>query len=585
MALPAEDSLPVLTALRIKDFAIIDELEASFGPGLTVLTGETGAGKSIIIEALSVVLGGRASAEMVRTGADQAVVEAAFDASASPALSETLESLDLPVDPETILVRRTIAAGGRSRVSVNGAMATVTALQQIGERLVDIHGQHEHQLLLRPDAHLELLDTYGALAALRAQVAGRVAEREALRAELESLTLGERERAQRQDLLAYQLKEIEAAGLAGGEDEELARERERLIHAETLAAAAHEGAERLYAADGAVTEQMQAVLVRLEEAARIDPKLERAASELREALHGLQETARGLEAYAARVEFDPQRLEAVGDRLELIRDLKRKYGSTVEEILAHSEACAGELEGLEGSEERIPKLTEQLERLEAALGEQALELSARRRRASGKLEEAVVAQLRALHMEAVRFEVAFSHAPDPEGFCRIDGEPVEVGPAGLDRLEFLFSPNPGEALKPLAKIASGGELSRFMLAVKQILARADGIPVLVFDEVDSGIGGRVAATVGEKLKALAAERQVFCITHLPQIAQLADNHLRVTKVIERGRARTAVEALGADERVEELARMTAGAEVTEAARRHAQEMVGSTSKKARPKQR
>jgi DNA repair protein RecN (Recombination protein N) len=565
----------VLTALRINDFAIIGGLEVDFGPGLNVLTGETGAGKSIIVEALSVVLGGRASTEMVRTGSEQAVVEAAFDPEAAPGLRKTLESLDLPSDEEALVLRRTVSASGRSRASVNGAMATAAALQKVGERLVDIHGQHEHQLLLKSDAHLELLDAYGRLVGARQELSDLVEQAEALRSELERLTLGERERAQRQDLLRYQVKEIEAARLVEGEEEAQTQERERLVHAEKLASAAYQGAESLYSADGAVTEEIQAVLSQLEEAAGIDTTLRPPAEELRAALVAIQETARALEAYAAGVESDTQRLESVEDRLELIRGLKRKYGSTVEEVMAHGKECARELEGLEGSEERIPELAKELKELQDKVAERALELSARRRQVASELEEAVVAQLRSLHMEAVRFQASFGLVPDPEGFCLFEGKPVVVGPSGIDRVEFLFSPNPGEALKPLAKIASGGELSRFMLAVKQILARADGIPVLIFDEVDVGIGGRVAATVGEKLKALAAGCQVFCITHLPQIAHQADRHYRVTKAVDEGRAQTRLEVLSGEERVEELARMAAGEEVTEAARRHAEEMVQS----------
>lgn len=571
----------MLTALRVKDFAIIGGLEVEFGPGLNVLTGETGAGKSIIIEALSVVLGGKASAEMVRTGAEQAVVEAGFDPRAVPALEETLEELDLPLDKEALVLRRTISAQGRGRASVNGSLANIAALQKIGERLVDIHGQHEHQLLLKPDAHLEILDSHGRLDGLKLKLSGLVAELEVARSELERLSAGERERAQRQDLLSFQVKEIEAAALSAGEDEELALERERLIHAEKLASAAHQGTESLYTADGAVAETIQAVLDRLEEAARIDPTLKPSADELRSALVAIQETARTLDDYASRVEFDPGRLEVVMERLEALKGLKRKYGSSIEAVLAYSQQCQGELEALEGSEERIPHLQKQIDELQGEVSEKALELSSLRKKAARQLEQAVVGELRSLHMESVRFETAFSVTPDSGGFCLLEGETVAVGPAGIDRVEFLFSPNPGEALKPLAKIASGGELSRFMLAVKQILARSDGIPVLVFDEVDVGIGGRVAATVGEKLKALSGECQVFCVTHLPQIAGLADLHYRVTKEIDEGRALTSLESLGRQERVEELARMAAGAEVTDAARRHAEEMVRGSAKKRR----
>ncbi len=586
----------MLTELYIRNLAIIDELYLTLPPGFTVLTGETGAGKSIIIDAVGLVLGGRADKTVVRAGADRALVEATFqlDPLRQAALQPLLEREELEGDePDLLMLTREIRAGGRSVCRVNGRAVTLTLLREVAQGLVDIHGQSEHLSLLRVREHASLLDRYGNLGRLRNQVAKEAAQVWAVRRELARLEQSEQELAQRMDLLQYQVTEIEGAGLIPGEDQELAEERVRLSNAEQLAELLAEGLQALdegSAETPAVVDLMGRVVRALEGLTRIDTTLAPRLQEAEELTFRLQDLADALRDYRERVEYNPGRLAEVEERLNLIHRLKRKYGSTIAEILTHAQQARTELDTITHSEERIAELRVEEERLLQKLAETALELSSRRRETAQRLARAIERELADLRMEGARFGVEFRWKEDPAGVpvpaaapglrFQVTGsapnsEPetrqpetsrVAFDATGIDRIEFLVSPNPGEPLKPLVKTASGGETSRLMLALKAVLSRADETPTLIFDEIDQGIGGRVGATVGEKLwrLTLAGEEgnishQVLCVTHLPQLAGFGDAHFRVEKEVVDGRTTTRVARLEGEARVEELAQMLGAA--------------------------
>lgn len=583
----------MLTELHIRDFAIIDELQLSFAPGFTALTGETGAGKSIIIDAVDLVLGGRADTTAIRSGADRALVEATFrlEPARQAALKPLLEQEGLEGDqPGLLLLSREVRTEGRSVCRVNGRAVTVTLLREVAEGLVDIHGQSEHLSLLRVRQHLDLLDRYGNLWGQQARVAELAAQVRAVRQERKQLERDEQERSQRMDLLQYQIAEIEAAALRPDEEEELAEERVRLANAEQLAellAETLQGLDEGNEENPAATDSLGVAVRALQELARIDAALEPRLQEAEELSYRLQDLARALRDYRLQVEHNPRRLAEVEERLDLIHRLKRKYGQTISEVLAHASRAAKELESITHSEERIAQLRLEEEQLLAELGAVATELSVRRREAAQRLSQGIERELQDLRMEGARFGVDFQWKDDPDGVplseslaadLNLPSAKAAFDSSGIDRVEFLVSPNPGEPLKPLARIASGGETSRLMLALKAVLSRADETPTLIFDEIDQGIGGRVGATVGEKLWVLtvASEdggipHQVLCVTHLPQLAGFGDSHLRVEKEVVEGRTVTRAIPLQGSAQVEELAQMlgTAG----ESAYRSAEEIL------------
>lgn len=583
----------MLVEIAIEHFALIDRARLSLGAGLNVLTGETGAGKSIILDAVAAALGGRAPADVVRSGEERAVVEAVFDLSDLPDARGTFATLGLEPDEEGVLVvRREIARQGRGRILANGRAVTAAMLREAVQRAADLHGQHEHQSLLQPQRHLELLDQYGGMLlksqghalevldqyggdpilALRSRVAEVHRRLEEVRAELAALAGDARDRARRVDLLQYQLDELDRARLRPGEEEELEAELRRLASAGRLKEAAAEAYALLY--EGMPGQEAAQDLVGrasalVEEIARTDPGAAHLLDLLQTALAHIQEASRFLADYRERVEDDPARLEAVERRLQELAALRRKYGNTVEEMLRFREEVAAELERLAGGEERAAEL----EREQARLGREAEELAARlteaRRQAAEALSAQVARELADLGMPHARFAVAVEPPARPTW--------QEVGPRGWDRVEFLFSPNPGEPLRPLARIVSGGEMSRIMLAMKVILARVDGIPTLVFDEVDTGISGRTAQAVAEKLARIAQSRQVLCVTHLPQVAAMADVHFSIHKEVDGGRTVTRVERLDEEGRVREIARMIGGAEVTRLTLENARELIRSAA--------
>lgn len=554
----------MLAELYVRDFAIIDEITLQLGPGLNVLTGETGAGKSLLVDAVAVLVGGRADVEMIRAGAERALIEGLFhlDELTARLLSPILELHGLADEnpPRELVLSREIRQGGRHVARVNGRWVPLHVLKEIGQVLVDIHGQTEHLSLLRAREQLELLDRYAGNGELRAALAERVARWRAVRREIEQLRQDEREKARRMDLLRFQVEEIEAARLREGELEALLQERNRLANAEQLAQLADAIHRALYEGE----EEAPSALDRLGEAtralqalARIDPAFQPYLETMEGLMAQVEDLARTVRDYREGIEFNPRRLAQIEERLDLIRRLQRKYGDTIAEILAYAQRARQELETLTHAEERLAALEEEAEQLLREIGELGGQLSRRRREAAERLAREVEAQLADLRMAGARFTVALEWMPDAEG-AYADGARWAFDATGLDRVTFLIAPNVGEGLRPLARIASGGETSRLMLALKVALAQADPVPTLIFDEIDQGIGGRVGAVVGEKLWRLARHHQVLCVTHLPQLAGFGDTHFKVEKQVVGDRTVARVVPLEGEARVAELAQMLGG---------------------------
>jgi DNA repair protein RecN (Recombination protein N) len=557
----------MLRFLRIRHLAVIDSVEVEFDAGLNVLTGETGAGKSILVEAVGLLLGGRASGDLVRTGEDAAAIEAIFESGG-----------------EELLVRREITAQGRSRAFINGALATAGALKELSARLVELHGQHEHQTLLDPSTHLDVLDTFGSLESLLVPTAAAFDAMRAAEEELARVRAAARDRDSRQDLVTFQLGELDRAGLKAtapgepGEDAELAALRQVLASAERVERLCAEGYASLYESDDAILASLSGVWRRVAELAALDPQF-KPYLDARDGIKSqLEDLAGFLRSYAAGIEASPARLQTVEERLALLERLKRKHGPTLADVVARRDALRRELSDLAGGEDRIAELEREAAAARARFVDAAGVLSKERRRVAKTLSQRLEALLAELAMDRTRFDVRFTDAVAPTAWSA----------RGIDAAEFFVSPNPGEDLRPLARIVSGGELSRIMLAIKTLTATsrlgfsdaADrppsaSAPGLIFDEVDAGIGGRVADVVARKLRALGSAFQVLCITHLPQIAAHADTHFEIEKRVEGGRTRTTVRRLDEAGRVNELARMLGGDTITDGLRRSAREMLGA----------
>lgn len=553
----------MLKLLKIKNIAVISGVELEFGEGLNVLTGETGAGKSILIDALGLLLGFRSSSDLIRTGEEQAVVEALVDAEGATA---ALEARGLPVEDGELVLRREIQPSGKGRASVNGALVPVSVLRDLAGWVATIHGQHGPQGLLDPDSHLEILDGNAGLAGDAEEMAQSFRRLREIEGRLKALRLDRGEAEKRREMLAYQAEEIERAALLPGEEDALKSEKAVQANAGRLAALASEAYALLYDAEDAVLPRLGQAYRKLEELGRIDGRFA-PYLEGRDAVRAqLDDLALFLRDYAGGLEVSPGRLDEIESRLALVERLKRKYGFGIEEMVAFAARCREELAALTNPEEHERALLAQRAAAEKDYRARAADLGRRRREAAMELSSRVKRELAQLAMEKTRFEVAFEPlAADADG--TIGSE------RGLDAVEFLLSPNPGEELRPLAKIASGGELSRILLALNAVAAVGGTARTLVFDEVDAGIGGRVAEVVGRKLRAVARTHQVLCVTHLPQIAALADRHYAVSKRQAKGRTITDVRALDDGERIEEVARMLGGETITETTRRHAREMV------------
>ena len=561
----------MLRELRIKNFAVIDEIALELGAGFNILTGETGAGKSIILNALGLISGNRVNTEIIRHGEDEASVEALF-AELPGAVKQKLQDAGYEVVDE-LIVKRVVSRSGKNRIYVGGSLCPLNVLAEVGDLLVHIYGQHEHHTLLKPESHLLLLDSFGGLAESAGEMRAKYRAMATAWHNLKQARGLLEQRKKQKELLEAQAGEISNARLRPEEEEELQAKKNILVHAEKLYQGCLEGEELLYEGDDALVGRLGRYGSKLRDLASIDSGLKSTVDLVDSALAQLIEANSELRRYGERVHFEPGALEQIEDRLEVIRRLKRKYNGSVQDILGMQIKIEEELQALQHSEEEIPQLERRFEATRQAAWEAAGILSLERNKVAKRLKREMEKEVKGLGMPETLFEIRLLELDEKQ-----DEPPFLVGgkkltEQGIDEIEFYFSPNPGEPAKPMAKIASGGELSRLMLAIKSLVLGPGEIPTLLFDEVDAGIGGSVAETVGKKLKRVASSHQVICVTHLPQIAALADTHHVVLKEVVRGRTVTTVRELKGNERVNEVARMLGGIKITDKTRRHAEEMV------------
>lgn len=562
----------MLRELRLRNVAIVDRLDLEFPGGLIALTGETGAGKSIIVGALGLALGEKARPEHQLAPGEESVVEALFSGPQPPGVRARLEAAGVTA-AEDLLLRRVVSPGGRSRAFANDTSIALSTLEAIGRELVDIHGQHQHQSLLHAETHLDFLDGFARLLGVRESYREAWTRLDGLGRERGQLERQEGERERRLEYLRFQREELERAALLPGEEERLRSERDILRNVDRLAGAVGEAEELAYSGEPAASGLAGAAVRRLAEAAVLDSSLQPLAAALGGAQAALEDAGRELQHYLSRLESDPARLGEIEDRLALITRLKKKYGPTVEAILAEAEVVQTEIARWEQGSARLAQLDRDIAAATAAAAALAADLSRGREAAGPRLEKRILGELAALAMGGSRFEVRLQREEDAAGLPAGDGRRWRADERGVERAEFLLSANPGVEPRPLARVASGGELSRVMLALKTALAEVDRVPTLVFDEVDIGIGGRTARAVGERLRAVAAGRQVFCVTHLPQIASLAHVQYTIEKRVVAGRTRVRVQRLDGPGRVAEVARMLGGRAVTEATLHHAEELL------------
>ena len=567
----------MLKTLSIKNYALIDEMNVDFSRGLAIITGETGAGKSIIIDALSLILGSRASSEDVRTGTEKAVVEAILDVGGNKKLAALLEANELSFSDELIL-RREISAKGQSRSFVNDSPTTTALQKQVGELLVDLHGQHEHQSLLRTETHIEMLDEFGGLSIDEFKSA--YSSLVDLSTQLTELCHKEEQLREKRDFFQFQIEEIDAVSPRSGEENELEAELKILENSEKLFAATRRLYEMLYEGEQSIHDMLVSARNQLEELGGIDKQFEESSKECRSAVAVVGELAKFVQGYNARVEFNPERLEEIRERLGRLAYLKKKYGGSLESVVTHREKIGGEVALAENFEAVIGKLSKDVEAARTACAAIAGRLSARRKETARKVDKAIVGELVKLGIQngkfATRITQAHVHGEGAAEYIIVEGNRIGLNERGSDEVEFLISTNLGEEVKPLVKVASGGEVSRIMLALKSILAKSDRLPIMIFDEIDVGVSGRIAQAVGLSLKALSSHHQVVAITHLPQIAGLADTHYVVYKNENGKRTSTSIRKLTVDERVHEVAKLMSGAEVTEAGLKGAKELMSIT---------
>ena len=557
----------MLRELRVRNLAVIETAAISFEPGLNVLTGETGAGKSILVDAILLVRGARAQADAIRADATVATVEAVFDVDGDADVAALLDAAGLQTQGGELVIRRELARSGRHRAFVNDSSVTVGTLERLGDHLVDVHGQHEQQRLLEPAAQLDLLDRFAGAEEIRVRVADLHARFHAFAGAVAELRLAARDAAQREDLLRFQVSELDAARLRPGEEDELQTERRRLQHAGRFTAGLEEAVECLRDDPASALSRLGRATKVLGDLGRLDPAFASAADALETAGAQIEDALLAIRQLREQIVFEPGRLEAIDDRLDALGSLKRKYGDSVEAMLAFRERAAADLDRVARHDELLAADEARLVALRTELLAAAGDLTAARRAGATHLSALVQKEIRALGMDRAVFEVTLEPLPAEQ-----------VSARGLERAEFRFSANPGEDLRPLARIASGGELSRTMLALEVVIAAADRIPTMIFDEVDAGIGGRTAGAIAQKLDAVAQRRQVLCVTHLAPIAAAAHHHMRVTKSVRGGRTRATVGTLKASERVEEIARMLGGDPPTAAALGHARELLGGAAR-------
>ena len=564
----------MLTCLRVRSFAIIEALEVELDAGLNIVTGETGAGKSILVDALQLVLGARGRPEVVRTDAEAAEVEALFDLGDQPEALGALRDQGIETDGE-LLIRRVVSASGRTRAYINGRLATLAQLKEVTKGLADISSQHEYHSLADSRHHLTYLDAFARHGSLVDEVGDAHAALVEAAARLEEVVTEERGKADREDLLRYQVNEIEKLREAVENEEALVVECERLRHAEKLGTAAGEAEAKLYSDDGSICGAISRIASSIEQVSEFDPSLQPMATQVREALVQLEDAASELGGYARDLSFDPNRLGALEDQLDRLARVKRKYGSTGAEILAYRDQAAKELDSLERYEERLDRFQREFDEAFEAATRVALALRGKRQAAAAKLSKAISKELSSLGMGEAKVTVELAALEGGPSELQVEG--ARLSPTGIDHAELLIAPNRGEDAKPLRKIASGGELSRAMLAIKRVLAGLGPASLYVFDEVDAGVGGAVAEVIGRKIHEVAQHSQVLCITHLPQISAYADAHYRVHKEVVGKRTKSDIRLLSDKERLEEIARMLGGLTVTDQARAAAQALLQSAT--------
>lgn len=556
----------MLIQLMIRNFALIENIELMLGPGLNVLTGETGAGKSIIIDAMNLLVGERASSELVRSGADKAQIEGYFDCSSCPLVEKKLAELGLPLSEDhTLLLSREVSAAGRSVCRINGRAVSLAMYRPFGELLVDLHGQHEHQSLLRVSQHRDMLDRYCGQDVLQqrflvAKIYHRMIQ---LRQEYEKEQLSDKEVKRRLDYLEFAVEEIDHLQPTPGEEEILQKKRDRLRHGEKLAVLARESFVGLSESDGRFIpayDLLSRAVEKIQDIAQIDSEAEEMAQTMKDILFRLEDVIEKLRSYLEQLNFDPDYAREVEERFFALRDLMRKYGESLTQVCAFREEAAAEMEKLQGAAEQKEVLEKEYRKTLREYDLEAKKLSSLRQEGAVSFSNAVEAELHGLGLENARLEIGCTLLPEPT-------------PAGCDKLEFLFSANPGEPLKPLAKIASGGEMSRVMLALKVVLAKNDQIPTLIFDEIDAGIGGLTLQAVADRLTMIGADKQVLCVTHAPHIAGRGQTHFYVEKFVDQGKTDIQVSLLNPEERVDEIVRMLGGTSDEEVTRNHAQQIL------------
>ena len=567
----------MICELSIRNFAIIDDLHIKFSNGLTILSGETGAGKSIIINAVNLLLGSRATSRMVRTGSNTAELEAGFDLSKESRIAGIMEEHGFDMS-EGLIIRRIISRNDRHRIYINGRLATIQMLSSITENLASISGQHAHQGLLKEDQHLLILDQFGGLIKEREMLFHYFHKTIPLIKKLDQLNAQKSRQREKLELLEFQKKEIEEICILPDEDMLLEQEKKRLKNSETLYRSVQGVIEMLYDGQGSLTEKITEIVKTLEKAGEIDPELSSKSEGILELSYRVEDVTEELRKYMDQIKTDDKRLEALENRIDLINRLKRKYGGSIESVAENFEVICRELEDVENLADRISETEAELAELHEKMTKLAALLSKKRKHAAESLAGKVVQELSDLKMPQTEFEVSLDSSPAPPDTSKYLAQNGRLlSETGFDKARFLISPNVGESMKPLADIASGGELSRVVLALKAILVETDSVETVVFDEVDSGIGGSAAEVVGKKLASLSRFHQVICITHLAQIAKFGDHHYKVSKEISKGRTKTIVESLGNDKRVEEIARMLGGEKITQATLAHANEMLNRKS--------
>lgn len=566
----------MLRELRIKNFVLIEELALEFGEGLNILTGETGAGKSILIDAISGVLGEKMSTDMIRSGCDRAVIEGVFDLVDGSAVKALLEDAGVDSEQELVL-RRELFASGKGRCFANATQIPVAKMKEVSDFLMDIHGQNEHQNIVRISAHRELLDSFGKNRDLVSSIAQLHSELQSIRESIDSSEMDEKEKARRTEYLSFAIKEIDDAKLRKNEEEELKEEETILSNAEKIFSQINTSSTILRGDDG-VLPRLKKAEQALSSVSEMDPLISQNLDSLRQAVYLLDDCASFLRSYESSIDFSPERINSVEERLSLVSSLKKKYGGSIEEILQYAEKSRAELEAITSGDERIEKLKEEFKSKINEAKVVALRLSERRISAAQELEKKVMSELTDLNMAGTVFRVSIKREVDPSGEIECDSKRYVLYPHGIDRVEFLLAANQGENLHELRKVASGGEMSRIMLALKKVILSDDIVDSLIFDEVDTGISGKTAEVVGKKLKSLAVSRQIFVVTHLPQIAAMSDVHFVVHKEKSGDRTQTRVKKLSRQEKVNEVARMLAGEQVTDLSKKHAEEMVSMAEK-------